>query len=145
MPIRAVKQHSDRGSIKDIQQGEEKLPPTDYELRLKNLYQHGVETRNQVLLDSLGFIPLEGAYNDPVSVYRLRERVNAISNKLAGKLAQTKSELESCFMPHFSMENAKNELKQLRATTIILGKEDFVKSASRNRANVVLRSFRREE
>lgn len=150
MPIRATKQYSDRGSIKDIQNGEEILPPTDYELRLKNLYQHGIETRNQALLDSLGFITMDGPANNPVSVFRLRERINAMGVKLADKIAQIKAELDEYFaLPKSSLsyEILKSEGGQKHARDTILASTEIVKVASNGHIGKEewYRSFRREQ
>ena len=149
MPIRQVKQQSDRGSIKDIQNGDdEKCPPTPYELRIKGLYEHALMTRDQVLLDSLGLVAINGAPKDPISIFRHREYVTFLSNKLADKIKKTTEELAGCFSSDYS--NAPQEMKwsrykQQRATEIILADQDMMKvaDADGNSYTRVLRSFRR--
>jgi len=149
MPIRRVQQQSDRGSIKDIQNGDdEKFPPTPYEMRLKGLYEHALVTRDQALLDSLGLVAINGAPKDPISIFRHREYVNSLSAKLADKIEKTKEELVDCFTSDYS--NAPQEMKwsrykQQRAAEVILGDQDMVKVADVDGGSHtrVLRSFRR--
>ena len=149
MPIRQVKQQSDRGSIKDIQNGDdEKYPPTPYELRMRGLYEHALVSKNQVLLNSLGLIAINGTPKDPISIFRHREYVSSLSNQLAEKIEQTKEELAGCFAADYS--NAPQEMKwsrykQQRACEVILGSQDMVKVADADGDSHirVLRSFRR--
>ncbi len=149
MPIRRVQQQSDRGSIRDLAKGDdEKYPPTPYELRLKGLYEHAMVTRDQALLDSLGLIAINGAANDPVSIFRHKEYVNSLSEKLAEQIKQTSQEIEKCFTvdeSSFSQELKWSRYKQARAQNLITQGEDMVKVAHADGTTSVkpLRSFRR--
>lgn len=142
MSIRPVKQQSDRGSIKDLQAGDdEKYPATSYELRLRDMYSHAVSTRDQSLIDSTGFIVLNGTVN-PVSLFRHREYVVQLENRLGNKLEKTKQEIADCFT--YDENLLPNEVwaakrKRESARNVILNK-DNIKFAS---AGVSYRSFRR--
>jgi hypothetical protein len=149
MPIRRVQQQSDRGSIRNLANGDdEKFPPTSLELRLKGLYEYAMVTRDQALVNSLGLIPLNGAPNDPVSIYRHREYVNSLSAELAEKIKHTAQEIEGCLAVNESdlpQEMKWTRYKQARAQSIITQESDLVKVAavdgSIKRKSV--RSFRR--
>ena len=149
MPIRRVQQQSDRGSIKDIQNGDdEKLPPTPYEIRIKGLYEHALVTRDRALLESLGLIAINGVPKDPVTLFRHREYVNSLSEKLADKIKQIKEELGDCFAADHTdlpQEMKWSRYKQQRAVDVILGNQDMVKVADADGESHtrVLRSFRR--
>src|SRR5579864_4458077 len=98
MPFRRVPQQSDRGSIRDLANGDdEKFPPTPEELRLKSLYEHGLATRDQALIDSLGLIAITGAPKDPISIFRHKEYIESLKEKLAEQIQQTADELAPCF------------------------------------------------
>ena len=98
MSIRRVKQQSDRGSIRDLANGDdEKLPPTEEELRLKKLYEHSLATRDDALLASLGLIAINGAPKDPIAIYRHKEYIDSLKEKLAEQIKQTADELAPCF------------------------------------------------
>lgn len=141
MPIRRIKQQSDRGSIKDIQNGEdEKFPPTAQELRLKGLYELGLSTRDEALLSSLGFIAVTSAPTNPVSWYRHKELVEKLASNLGAQLEQTKQELSAYFDFIYPDEVQLNEIRQKESLSTILQKdEEIVKTASADS----LRSFRR--
>jgi len=149
MPIRRVQQQSDRGSIRDLANGDdEKYPPTPLELRLKGLYEHALVTRDRALINSLGLIPLNGEANNPVSVYRHREYVNSLSVELAEKIKQTAQEIEGClavdesFLPQ---EIKWSRYKQARSQSVITQESGLVKTASVDGSAQVrpVRSFRR--
>lgn len=143
MPIRRVQQQSDRGSIRDLQNGDdEKLPPTEFELRLKGLYEHAMATRDQALVDSLGLIPLNGSATDPVSIFRHREYVKNISDKLAEQIQETAKEIEGLLAVDerdFSQELRMSRYKQANSLAAITEKDELVKTASA----LPRRSFRR--
>lgn len=149
MPIRRVQQHSDRGSIQDLQaRNEEDYPPTDYELRVKELYEHALVTRNQALVDSLGLIPLNGEANNPVSVFRHREYVNSLSAHLAEQIKQTAKEIEGCLSVDESsvpQEIKWSRYKQAHSLSAIMADNDIVKVASADGTTYTRpkRSFRR--
>lgn len=98
MPYRTVPPQSDRGSIKDLANGDdEKLPPTEEELRLKSLYEHGLATRDEALLASLGLIAINGAPKDPIAIFRHKEYIDSLKTKLAEQIQQAADELAPCF------------------------------------------------
>ena len=98
MPFRRVPQQSDRGSIKDLANGDdEKQPPTEEELRLKSLYEHGLATKDEALLASLGLIAIDGAAKDPIAILRHKLYVDSLKEKLAEQIQQTADELAPCF------------------------------------------------
>lgn len=150
MPIRRVKQYSDRGSIKDLHNGDDdNYPPTDLELRLKQLYEHAVATRDQNLSDSLGFITMNSQSLDPVSVYRHREYVESLKTKLITNEDMTQivdampyvNSALAC--PPLSLPHIRKA--QVNSTYAIHRVEEFVKTADAN-GNIThrsLRSFRR--
>ena len=143
MPYRRVQQQSDRGSIQNLQnRQEDDLPPTDYELRLKELYEHAMVTRNQALVDSLGLIPLNGAANDPVSIFRHREYVKSLSDKLATQIQETAKEIEGCLAideTSLPREVQNSRYKQANSLAAISDTDGLVKTAS----TTLRRSFRR--
>jgi len=149
MPIRRVQQQSDRGSIRDLQNGDdEKYPPTDYELRVKELYEHALVTKNQALVDSLGLIPINGSANDPVSIFRHREYIKSLSSELADKIQQTAKEIEGCL--HVDETSLPQEVKwsrykQAHSLAAICEDIDIVKVASADGGTYTRakRSFRR--
>ena len=146
MPFRRVPQQSDRGSIKDLANGDdEKFPPTEEELRLKKLYEHGLATRDEALLASLGLIAINGAPKDPIAIYRHKEYIESLKGKLAEQIAQTATELAPCFAAPDdrestqSFEMARGRWKQESARNAILDSGELVKNAS----TTPRRSFRR--
>ncbi|HEY5267804.1 MAG TPA: hypothetical protein VII94_01565 [Candidatus Saccharimonadales bacterium] len=149
MAIRVVKQRSDRGSIKDLQNGDdEHYPATPIELRLKELYEYATVTRNEELQNSLGLVPIVGATNDPVSIFRHREYVESLSAKMADKIEQTKKELEGCFESSCTLnyQMRLSEIKRNHHKSIVLKSAALTKLASYNgKYQVFVRSFRRAE
>jgi len=143
MPFRRVPTLSDRGSIRDLQaRNEEDFPPTEHELRIKKLYEHAMVTRNQALVDSLGLIPLNGTANDPVSIFRHREYVKSLSDKLAEQIQETAKEIEGCLAVDESsmcQEMRLSRYKQANSLAAITDPEELVKTASA----LPKRSFRR--
>lgn len=143
MPYRRVQQQSDRGSIRNLANGDdEKLPPTEFELRLKELYEHAMVTRNQALVDSLGLIPLNGTANDPVSIFRHREYVKSLRDKLAAQIQETAKEIEGCLAideTSLPREVINSRYKQANSLAAISDTKELVKTASTSPR----RSFRR--
>lgn len=146
MPFRRVPQQSDRGSIRDLANGDdEKFPPTEEELRLKKLYEHGLATRDDALLASLGLIAINGAPKDPIAIYRHKEYIESLKERLAEQIKQTSDELAPCFaVPDDrdstqSWEMARSRWKQKEALNTILDDGTMVKNASSGPR----RSFRR--
>src|SRR5579864_8122308 len=98
MPFRRVPQQSDRGSIKDLANGDdEQLPPTEEELRLKSLYEHGLATRDQALIDSLGLFAINGAPKDPIAIFRHREYIDSLKARLAQEIQERQDEVALLF------------------------------------------------
>lgn len=140
---RAIKQFTDRGSIKDIQdrannslEENPELPPTPDELRIKGLYEQAMVTRDQALLDSLGLIVMTGPAKDPVALYRHREYVRSLKEKYAAEVEQSKQELTQCLMQSENEDSytANQELrrtvyKQAMALAVVLD-DSIVKTAS---------------
>lgn len=150
MPIRRVQQQSDRGSIKDIQNGDDdKYPPTSQELRLRDLHAHALVTRDEALLNSLGLIAINGAPKGPISIYRHREYIKSLSEKLASQIEQTAKEIEGCLeMDESSIpqEMKWSRYKQAHSQQIITQENDFVKVANADGTTStrnIRRSFRR--
>jgi hypothetical protein len=148
MSIRRVKQQSDRGSLKDIQNGDndEKLPPTQYELRIKDLYENALMSNNQALIASLGIIEAPSDPKNPVSLLKHREYIKNLEAQLGGKVAQTKQELSNCLAMDESdlpIEIQKSIVERVRAHGVITQESDFVKVAGADGHHKLLRSFRR--
>lgn len=150
MPIRRVKQYSDRGSIKNLHnEDDDNYPPTDLELRLKQLYERAVETRDHGLSDSLGFITMNSKSIDPVSVYRHREYVESLKSKLTTtenmkQIVDAMPFVDPALACHpLSLSDIRKA--QANSTYAIHRVEEFVKTADAN-GNIShrsLRSFRR--
>ena len=127
---RRVKQYTDRGSIKDIQQRvndsleeDPELPPTPDEAMV---------TRDQALLDSLGLIVMTGPAKDPVALYRHREYVRGLKEKYAAEVEQSKEELSQCLLQSETgtpTEIRQNIYKQAMALATVLD-DSIVKTAS---------------
>jgi hypothetical protein len=88
MPIRNVKQQSDRGKIKDlartIEIGESEVVPSAFELRMKKLFEFAQLTNNKDLQSVLGFITTDYISDKnalPLSAYRIRQVVADIKSK----------------------------------------------------------------
>ena len=140
MPIRTVKQHSDRGSIKTlIDNSGDNEPPTTLELRMKELYEYATATRDENLKASVGFIVMnvpgdKSAF--PITLYRHREYVRSLNEKLASEIAQTAKEIELCLQP------AEEPSYMKRARDLILD-NTIMKTASSDVYAPPTRSFTR--
>ena len=110
MSIRRVKQHSDRGSIKDIAkpgEAEDKSLPSASELRMKKLYEFAQATRNPKLQSAIGFITTDYISDKnalPLSVYRIKQMVEDIKATSAGKIDQLALQLEGCMKDEIGAE-----------------------------------------
>lgn len=100
MPIKTVKQRSDRGKIKDlvtlIEDKEIDLPPTSYEIRMKKLYEFAETYNNKELQLSLGFITTNYISDKnalPLSAYRIRQVVNDIKSKTPDLINQMSQQM----------------------------------------------------
>jgi hypothetical protein len=154
MPYRTVKPYSDRGSLKDLKERQEsgdddKLPATNFELRVKELYEHAMVRKDDALIESLGLIAINGSPTDPVSIFRHREYVNTLSEKLAGQIEETKLELDACFADSTPTINSvpeemrPTEYRQIRSRCAILEPESITKFAGADSTSSTRRSFRR--
>lgn len=145
---------SDRGSLKNIINGEENFPPTSDELRIKELYEYAAATQDEALLNSLGLIPINGKViektglfleTNPLSIFQHRQYVNSISQKFANQIEQTKNELAICFANYPVLEEKIAQIhhnQQTRARLTILAPE-MMKVAGKNISSNIDRSFRR--
>lgn len=100
MPIRSAKTYSDRGSLKDVANGDSYEPPTEEELRLGKLYEYSEATGDQQLKDSLGFLVMSNSGDRstfPITIHQHREYINSLSKKMADQIQKTRQELEGCF------------------------------------------------
>ncbi len=148
MPYKTVKQYSDRGSIRDLKErqenGDDGSPATSFELRVKELYEYAMVRNDDALIESLGIIAINGSPKDPISVFRHREYVNSLSEKLASQVEQTKLELDVYFTANpISEEVKKIQYKQSNSRDTILEPEVMIKSASSNCSSFYKRSFKR--
>jgi hypothetical protein len=104
MPIRTVKQHTDRGKIKDLAKPgeviEPEIVPSSTELRMKKLYEYAQLNKDHELQSALGFITTDYISDKnalPLSVYRIRQMVDDIKSKSAGKIDRLSEELLQYF------------------------------------------------
>lgn len=101
MPFRKVKQHSDRGSIKDLAQKQESESPLlPSEIRLKRLFEFAQNNKDHNLQAALGFITTDYIHDKsalPLIVYRLRKTIADIKSKSPGKIEKLQLQFEKCF------------------------------------------------
>lgn len=149
MPIRPVKTYSDRGSIKDVLNGDSYEPPTAEELKLKQLFEHAQATHDESLKEALGFIVMPGVGDRssfPITLYRHREYIKSLSKKQASKIEKTKQELEECFKsmfpssPRVRIAQFKQEITK---QAILSNGELIIKVAGANVSVKPKRSFKR--
>lgn len=88
MPIRTVKQHTDRGKIKDLARPfevvEQEAAPSSFELRMKNLFEFAQLCKDTGLQSALGFITTDYIADKnalPLSAYRIRQMISDIKSK----------------------------------------------------------------
>lgn len=101
MPIRKVKQYSDRGKIQDLNnKRESEAPPLPSELRLQRLYEYAMQHNDYGILSGLGFITTDyvGDKNAlPLTIYRIKQIVADIKSKSGEKIQRMTEELQNCF------------------------------------------------
>jgi len=114
MPIRKVKQYSDRGSIKDLASGsnkqESEVPFLPSELRLKKLYEYAKLHNDTGILTALGFITTDYVGNKnalPLTAYRIKQIVADISSRIGNKIQEWKNILDK-IMPEPLSKEAQN-------------------------------------
>lgn len=130
MPIRQPKQiFSDRGSLKDLvnsNQLDDQEPPTQLELRMKELYEYATLHKNEALKESLGFIVMNqpGAKDAfPVTLFRHREYINSLQSKYKQRIDIISSELSKCI----AVPDAPKKMKKSLAA--ILPSKELIKIA----------------
>jgi hypothetical protein len=110
MPIRKVKQYSDRGKIQDLASKQEsEAPPLPSELRLRRLYEYAKQHNDTGILNALGFITTDYVADKsalPLIAYRIRSVIADIKSKSGTKIQQMTEELQGCFGPPLSKEAA---------------------------------------
>lgn len=113
MPIRTVKQHSDRGSLKNLiskvedDQSVQECPDLPSIIRMKKLYEYAQSKNDKQLQSSLGFITTDYISDKnalPLSVYRIRKIVDDIKSKEPGKIERLQAQFSCCFEPVISLE-----------------------------------------
>jgi hypothetical protein len=128
MPIRTVKQTSDRGSIKNIAKNNTEifdceLKPQPFEIRLKKLFElYGNDKKMQPIL---GFITTDYISDKsalPLNVYRLRQIVADIKAKNSKQIDRLSYEISACM---------KNEISD--STVAYLTRRSRIKTASAKR------------
>jgi hypothetical protein len=105
MPIRTVKQHSDRGSIKNLvaksnEAAEAEYQPSPSELRMKKLFEYSQKNKDAGLQSALGFITTDYISDKtalPLSVYRIRKLVDDIRSRPDSKVSQLKQQFDQFF------------------------------------------------
>jgi len=120
MSIRAVKQHSDRGSLKDLvtkakESATSELKYLPSELRIKQLYEYAQLNKDSKLQSATGFITTDYISDKnalPLSIYRLRKIVDDIRSKSGGKIDELAQQFSSCFEEKLSEALYKEYVKQ---------------------------------
>jgi hypothetical protein len=105
MPIRAVKQYTDRGKIKDLVKSSEidaepLFQPSSTELRMKKLFEYAQLHKDKELQSSLGIITTDYISDKnalPLSIYRIRQIVDDIKSKSSEKINQLSQQFMGCF------------------------------------------------
>ena len=109
MPIRKVKQYSDRGKIKDLaSKHESEAPPLPSELRLKMLYEHAKQHNDTGILNALGFITTDYVADKnalPLIAYRIRQTVADIKSKSSEPIDKFGQELSKIFGIEHTVES----------------------------------------
>jgi len=120
MSIRVVKQHSDRGSLKDLvtkakDTATSELKYLPSELRMKQLYEYAQLNKDSKLQAATGFITTDYISDKnalPLSVYRLRKIVDDIKSKSGGKIDELTQQLFGCFAEKLSDVLGREYIKQ---------------------------------
>jgi hypothetical protein len=113
MPIRSVKQRSDRGSLKDLVNSS--VPPTVVvevqpsasEIRLKKLYEFAQLHKDYKLQAGLGIITTDYIADKnalPLSIYRIKKTVDDIKAKSPGKIEKLQEQFDGIFGEVLSQE-----------------------------------------
>ena len=101
MPIRKVKQYSERGKIQDLaNKHESEAPPLPSELRLKRLYEYAKQHNDTGILNALGFITTDYVADKsalPLIAYRIKQTVGDIKSKSSEPIDEFGQELSKIF------------------------------------------------
>lgn len=112
MPLRAVQQRSERGSLKDLaanqnvsldQEAAHQLTPS--EVRLQKLYE--CASRDPKMQRALGVITTDYISDKnalPLSVYRLRKIVNDIKSRSGGHISQLEAQFSGFLTPGITQQ-----------------------------------------
>jgi len=101
--VRYHKSYSDRGKLSELSNRHEDqdIPPTEFELRAREMYNISQISNDKSLEESLGFITFANYSGDPnmlpLSVFRLREIVNDISSHKSAEISKMFNELKDIF------------------------------------------------
>lgn len=128
MPIRKVKQNSDRGSIKDLAAGD--LPANDplstAELRLQKLFNYSINNNDRALQSSLGIISVPNISKTnamPIAVYHIRQIVDDIKSRSGAEI----NNLQQQFSEYITSEISPEDMKKL-------DKRAMIKTASKRKS-----------
>lgn len=109
MPIRKVKQSSDRGSIKNLdERHDSEIPLTSSEQRLKAIYDRAKQSNDAGILEGLGFITTDYVHDKdalPLTVYRIKQIVADIKSKSSEPIDQFGQELSKIFKIEHTIES----------------------------------------
>lgn len=140
MPIRTVKQRSERGSLKDLANASELAAESQYqplpsELRMKTLFEYAQLNKDQDLQSSLGIITTDYISDKnalPLSVYRIRKIVADIKSKSGAQIDQLSQQFLQCLSSELSPETVDYFNKRnLRVKTASVKKPAIFWRASR--------------
>lgn len=148
MHIRSVASRSDRGSLADIQAGEEFLPPTQEELDIKIKAETALANHDNDALTDMGIIVMNGSYTDPVSLLRHKQYIQLLVEKNGSEINALTMQLSSCFQNEDTkVHNGKTSLKQIISSqTIIAENEGIIRLAHQEagQPKKQIRSFSRK-
>jgi len=106
MPIRHVKQNSERGSIKNLmQRQEDEVELTSTEKRFKQLWDYACENKDVGIQNALGIITTDyiGDKNAlPLSIYRIRKIVEDIKSRPGSRVSQLQEEFAGLIQDNVS-------------------------------------------
>jgi hypothetical protein len=138
MPLRAVKQRSERGSLKDLAtkqsvslEQETNYQLTTSEVRLQKLYE--CASRDPKMQCALGVITTDYISDKnalPLSVYRLRKIVNDIKSRSGGHISQLEAQFSGFLTSEISQETIDLISKHRRVKTASARKPPVFRRAS---------------
>lgn len=105
MPIRTVKQRTDRGKIKDLARPidvvEAEIEPSAFELRMKKLFEFAQLCKDTNMQSALGFITTDYIADKnalPLSAYRIRQMISDIKSKSSVEIDRLSQDLSGYMM-----------------------------------------------